>query len=100
VSVAHCGNHIVDVVRVMHHPVAVPTIITINGVKIMIFADDHNPPHFHARFGEHVAQIRIADLAVINGSLPRAKLQTVVTWAGMNQAMLAAHWARLTGGTE
>lgn len=68
----------------MHHFVLVPTIITINGVKIMIFADDHNPPHFHARFGEHVAQVRIADLAVIAGSLPKAKLREVKAWAEMN----------------
>lgn len=87
-------------VRNIHHFVLVPTIITINGVKIMIFADDHNPPHFHARFGEHVAQVRIADLAVIAGSLPKAKLHKVMAWAEMNQAALAAHWATLTGGAQ
>ncbi len=81
----------------MHHHHAVPTIIIIDGVKIMIFADDHNPPHFHARFGEHVAQVRIADLAVIGGSLPKAKMRAVLGWASMNQATLATHWARLTG---
>ena len=42
----------------MHHSIMVPTIITIDGVNITIFADDHNPPHFHARYGEHVAQVR------------------------------------------
>ena len=42
----------------MHHSIMVPTIITIDGVNITIFADDHNPPHFRARYGEHVAQVR------------------------------------------
>ena len=60
-------------VRDMHQFVLVPTIITINGVKIMIFADDHNPPHFHARFGERVALVRIADLAVIGRFIAQGK---------------------------
>jgi len=56
----------------MHHSILVPPIITIDGVKIMIFADDHNPPYFHARYGEHVAQVRIAYWPARNPSPSRA----------------------------
>jgi hypothetical protein len=28
-----------------------PTIAIVDGVKIQMFYDDHNPPHFHAIIG-------------------------------------------------
>lgn len=89
-----------DAVHNMHHIIGVPTLFVIDGVRIMIFADDHNPPHFHARFGEWAMQARIADLAVIGGDLPKAKRRMVLSWAETHQAVLAAHWARLTGGMK
>ena len=30
-----------------------PTFFIIEGVKICLFFDDHNPPHFHALFAEY-----------------------------------------------
>lgn len=35
----------------------------------MYFAD-HNPPHFHAIYGEHEALIAIGDGSVVGGGLP------------------------------
>jgi hypothetical protein len=32
--------------------------------------NDHEPPHFHARYGEHEAKISIESGAVISGELP------------------------------
>ena len=39
-----------------------------------MFFNDHNPPHFHARYGEFEALISIEDFSVIEGSLPSRAL--------------------------
>ncbi len=39
-----------------------PTISAFYGILIRVFFNDHPPPHFHARYGEHEATIEIATL--------------------------------------
>ena len=63
-----------------------------------MYVDDHNPPHFHALLAGRAVQIKIADLAVLAGSLPPAALARVLAWAADHQDFLASHWARHTGG--
>jgi len=77
----------------------VPTLVVLSGVRVLMFAADHTPPHFHAQFAEHVVLIRISDLAVIRGSLPRAKLDLVLDWAHANKGLLVHTWHRLNGET-
>lgn len=36
-----------------------PTISVFFGILIRMYYDDHNPPHFHAYYGEHEAIIAI-----------------------------------------
>jgi len=50
-----------------------PAIAIVDGVKIMMFYNDHSPAHFHARLGDHEMLIAISGLEVIRGSLPQAK---------------------------
>jgi phosphomannomutase len=35
-----------------------PEISRFFGIIISIFYDDHNPPHFHARYGDYDALIK------------------------------------------
>jgi hypothetical protein len=70
-----------------------PTVAFVDGVKIQFYAREHPPPHFHAVFAEHRAQIGIATLRLINGSLPHAKLAAVVSWAEPRRAALQHTWA-------
>jgi len=51
-----------------------PTVAIVEGVKIQFYAREHPPAHFHAVFAEYRAQIDIASLRVLRGSLPPAKL--------------------------
>jgi len=53
---------------------------------------DHPPPHFHAQYGEHVAQIELVTLRVINGSLPSRALRLVREWARLHEPELAEDW--------
>jgi hypothetical protein len=58
-----------------------PTVAVVDAVKIQFFAREHPPPHFHAVFAEYRAQIEIATLQVMRGSLPINKLRAVISWA-------------------
>ncbi|WP_245422228.1 DUF4160 domain-containing protein [Rhodoplanes serenus] len=57
----------------------------IDGVKIQFYAREHAPPHFHAIYAEHRAQIAIGSLQVLKGGLPPATLATVLPWAEPRQ---------------
>lgn len=59
-----------------------------------MYRPDHPPPHFHAHYGEHVAQIELDGLRVLNGSLPPRASRLVREWARMHPAELADNWAR------
>ncbi len=60
-----------------------------------MFMNDHPPPHFQVAFAEHKAQMEIATLEIINGSLPNRKLKLVAQWAAENQTALAELFDRL-----
>ena len=40
-------------------------------IPIRMFFNDHEPPHFHARYGEFEATVDIGTLDVMQGQLPR-----------------------------
>jgi len=48
-----------------------PNISYFYGIIIRIYFREHPPPHFHALYGEYVAQIDISTGRVIEGGLPR-----------------------------
>ena len=69
-----------------------PEISRFFGIVIAIFYNEHNPPHFHARYGDCKASIGIHDLAVMEGSLPPRALGLVMEWAAMHQSELLDAW--------
>lgn len=69
-----------------------PEISRFFGIIIAMFHGDHNPPHFHARYGEHSAIIRIEDFAVLDGTLPPRALGLVMEWAEIHRHELLKDW--------
>lgn len=57
-----------------------------------MYFDDHPPPHFHARYGEHEAQVSVADGDLLNGSLPRRAQALVREWVELHRAELQEDW--------
>jgi hypothetical protein len=47
-----------------------PEISRFFGIVIKMFWDDHNPPHFHAFYGDEQALIDINSLSVFAGRPP------------------------------
>ena len=71
-----------------------PVISVFDGIKIMMYYDDHNPPHFHAVYAEHTALIDITDGCVMEGKLPSRQLKFVLAWSEMHQDELLQNWER------
>jgi len=70
----------------------VPTISTFFGIVISMYWRDHDPAHFHARYGEFEAIIRIDTLQIIAGSLPKRAHALVLEWAAEYRAELSQDW--------
>jgi phosphomannomutase len=51
-----------------------PEISRFYGIIIAMFYDDHNPPHFHARYGKNKVAIGIESLRVLDGHIPHRAL--------------------------
>jgi hypothetical protein len=47
-----------------------PELSRFFGIIITMFYDDHAPPHFHVRYGEHKAIMTINSLMLLDGHLP------------------------------
>jgi Domain of unknown function (DUF4160) len=71
-----------------------PTIAVVDGIRIVIYYNDHDPPHFHAIGPGFRLLVEIASLGIIGGSAPPAIARRVLDWAAPRQAALALCWAR------
>jgi len=69
-----------------------PQISNFFGIIIRMFYDEHNPPHFHAQYGDHKCCIDIRTLGVIEGYLPARVLGLVVEWAIQHKEELLVNW--------
>jgi hypothetical protein len=72
-----------------------PTIVKLGRVLIRIFADDHNPPHFHIITPDHEALVRISDFSILRGSIDRKSLDRALAWAAEHKEELSNEWTRL-----
>ena len=69
-----------------------PEISRFFGIVITMYYDEHNPPHFHARYEGTKAAIEIASLRILAGKLPPRALGLIIEWASQHQEELMANW--------
>ena len=69
-----------------------PEISRFYGIVIAMFYSEHNPPHFHARYGSHKVSIDIRSLSVLEGKFPPRALGLVIEWASLHQDELMKDW--------
>lgn len=69
-----------------------PRISEFFGIIIAMYYNDHAPPHFHAKYAEHEAELTIDTLESIAGSLPRRALALVLEWAVLHREELRTNW--------
>ena len=51
-----------------------PEITCFFGIIIRMYFDDHQPPHFHAIYGNRELQVGINPIAILQGKLPRNRI--------------------------
>jgi len=57
-----------------------------------MYFGDHNPPHFHAKYGDYEALVSIEDLSVLEGEIPKRALNMVIEWAVLHKKELENNW--------
>ena len=62
------------------------------GIRITINFRDHQPPHFHAEYGDDEVLIVIRTGDVYQGGLPRRALRMVQEWTALHRDELLALW--------
>jgi hypothetical protein len=65
------------------------------GIIIYMYLNEHNPPHFHAFFGEHQAIFLIPQVTMKEGFLPPKKEKLVIKWALQHLEELMFNWNQL-----
>lgn len=71
-----------------------PEISRFYGIVIAMYYNDHDPPHFHARYGGEKGVFRIDNSEMTEGSLPHRARRLAAEWAESHRAELVANWDR------
>lgn len=69
-----------------------PEISFFYGIKIFINYNEHNPPHFHAEYGEYQVIVYLNDW-IIEGKFPKRALNLVLIWAKKHKDEIIENWS-------
>ena len=71
-----------------------PVISRFYGIVIKMYfqQSEHNPPHFHAVYGDYMGAFDIKTLEMIEGDLPAKGQAMVREWAAKHTDDLLAIW--------
>jgi hypothetical protein len=69
-----------------------PELARFYGIIIAMYYNDHAPPHFHAKYGQDQAVIRIDDGQLIEGFLSTRALRLVEEWRLLHVDELLSDW--------
>jgi hypothetical protein len=71
-----------------------PTVAIVDGILILFYWNDHDPPHFHADGAGFRARIAIEDAAMIDvvGRLSSATRRRLIEWTQAHRPALAENW--------
>ena len=67
------------------------------GIVIQMFSDDHNPPHFHARYQGYRASFDL-DGNLREGAMPRKQQRLITAWTEIHREELEENWKLIEKG--
>jgi hypothetical protein len=74
-----------------------PEVARFYGIVIKIFfTREHNPPHFHAVYGEYMGMFDIRTLEMFEGDMPVKAQALVKEWAAQHQTDIMNMWENKT----
>jgi hypothetical protein len=68
-----------------------PEISRFLGIIIFMNFNEHNPPHFHAKYGDYQIVVQI-ETGVIEGKFPKRALSHVLEWYEIHKDELIKNW--------
>ena len=76
-----------------------PVISRFYGIVIVMYFNDHNPPHCHAKYSGYEA---ILDFEgnILDGELPIRAAGFVKEWIRQHQSELSANWDKARSGQQ
>ena len=69
-----------------------PELSLFFGIVILMYYREHNPPHFHVRYGEYEAQFDLVEGAFLTGHLPSRQARLVLAWYEIHKDELLEMW--------
>lgn len=68
-----------------------PTLSRFYGIVIFMNFNDHNPPHFHARYQEQEVTVTI-EAGLVQGKMSRRALEMIFEWSEKYRGELLENW--------
>jgi Domain of unknown function (DUF4160) len=68
-----------------------PEISRFFGIIAFINYNDHNPPHFHAWYGDYKITITIEE-GIVEGKMPKRALKMIFEWMELHKLELIDDW--------
>jgi hypothetical protein len=68
-----------------------PELCRFLGIVIFMNFNDHNPPHFHAKYGDFEIIIEIGS-GIVEGKFPKRALNLVIEWYELHKEELLENW--------
>ena len=72
-----------------------PEVGRFSGIVITMYFNDHDPPHFHVRYGEYRATVSLDPVELQQGELPGRVRSLVIEWGQAHLAELQRNWTRM-----
>ena len=69
------------------------------GIFIFIRFLDHNPPHFHAKYGDQEVTIDIVN-GTIRGEMSERALSLILEWLDLHRAEILEAWHKAANGEQ
>lgn len=74
-----------------------PTISEFFGITITLRFLDHNPPHFHAKYGNQKILVDIEN-GIVKGEMSERALRLVLEWLQLHREELKSAWDKASNG--
>lgn len=71
-----------------------PELSRFLGISVFMNFSEHNPPHFHARYGDYEVIIEIKT-GVVEGKFPKRALKLLIEWYEDHKEELLENWNSL-----
>jgi hypothetical protein len=68
-----------------------PIISRFLGIVISMYYREHNPPHFHAKYGDYEISVEI-ESGIVKGKFPKTALRAVLEWHDLHKEELMRDW--------